>query len=845
MYIKKLSAEATQRIRDAQEISHSLWERVISSKMLFAAIINSGWIFINKIIKDQWTSCEEISIQFNNLLTVDESLNSLAPANWVWITNELSEVLEYSEKIMEEVWDTQIFEDHLFLSLIEKNNQIKEFAKKFWINSKKVKDYISKNRTDRFNQSFEDAAVKLSEYTVDLVELAKQGKIDPVIWRENEIRRTVQILSRRTKNNPVLIWFPGTWKTAIVEWLAKKIADWDVPDVLKNKRILSLDIWALMSWTEYRWQFETKMKELLNGIEKSEGNAILFIDELHTIVWTWNKEGWADISNLLKPALARWTIKIIWATTISEYRKHIEKDAALERRFQPVNVDEPTREDTITILKWLRWNYESFHWVKLTDDAIVAAVDMSIRYLPDRKLPDKAIDVIDEALSNVKMSSTTKPQDIDDMEREIRNLEINKEWVNNETLKKEMEWKISSKTVELKNKIEKWNKEKTIFTEISNIKNQILDLDRQAEEFEWVSDFQAVAKIKYSELPKLTEKLAKAEKTLEKLNEIWSYVKTTVWYTEIADIVSKWAGLPVGKLIESDKNKFAHLDKILKETIFWQDEALEKVSDTVMINKAGLSDENKPIGSFIFLWPTWVGKTETAKTLASQLFDSEEALIRLDMSEYMEKHSISRLIWSPPGYIWYDEGWQLTEAVRRKPYSIILFDEIEKAHPDVANILLQILDDWALTDWKGRRVNFKNTIIIMTSNIWSDESFQWLDKKAVIDKLKLFFRPELINRVDEIVLFKPLWEWEILKIAEAQLNIVKDQLMKKWITLEFDESLTTHLVKEWFDPIFWARPMKRAIKWEVLKKLSEYVLTWKLVEWKTYTISYDGEIKVK
>lgn len=675
-------------------------------------------------------------------------------------------------------------------------------------------DNINKNETK---------TSALEKYWIDLIELAKIWKIDPVIWREEEIRRTIQILSRRTKNNPVLVWEPWVWKTAIIEWIAKKIVDKEVPDNLLWKKIITLDMWALIAWASYRWEFEERLKSVISEVENSKWNIILFIDEIHTIVWAWAAEWQADAWNLLKPSLARWVLHLIWATTINEYRKYIEKDSALERRFAQVLVDEPNREDTLAILRWIKDKYETHHWIKITDNAIISAVDLSIKYITDRKLPDKAIDLIDEALSSVKLKTISKPVELDILDKKIRNLEIELEakkveWSKKEDLENLIQ-EINSKKEKYKSLEMNWKKEKDLINKSKEIRERIENLKQKAKNFEREANYSEVAKINYLEIPNAEKEILEIDKKLEDIKNSWeSYLRDRVTKEDIAEIISKWTSIPISKLIQSEKDKILHLEEYLKKSVVWQDKAISLVANAIKRVKAWLNDENKPLWSFLFLWPTWVGKTETAKALALNLFDSKNAFIRIDMSEYMEKFSVARLIWAPPWYIWYEEWWQLTEAVRRKPYSVILFDEVEKAHPDIFNILLQVLDDWRLTDSKWRTVNFKNTIIIMTSNITEEN-------------LKDFFRPEFLNRIDDIIKFNELNENLIIQIVDILLADVTKILNEKNIKVEYNENLKKYLAKIWYNKEFWARPLKRIITNIILNELSNFILKDELKSW--------------
>lgn len=692
----------------------------------------------------------------------------------------------------------------------------------------------------------------LKKYWIDLVEKAKAWKIDPVIWREEEIRRAIQILSRRTKNNPVLIWDPWVWKTAIVEWIAKKIAENDIPDNLIWKKIISLDMWALLAWAMYKWEFEERFKSVIKEVEKSEWEIILFIDEIHTIVGAWNAEWQNDAWNLLKPSLARWELHLIWATTINEYRKYIEKDPALERRFASVMVDEPNKNDTLAILRGIKDKYEAHHWIKITDSAIETAVDLAIKYISDRKLPDKAIDLMDEAMSSVKLNSISKPVELDKIEKEIRNLKIEFEAKKSEKISESELKNLEEKIFQMQKKSEEieksWKFEKDILTEIKQNREKIDSLKSKAIFFEREWNLWEVARIRYGEIPELEKNISTNEakmKELEKLGK--NFLKNKVDKNDIAAIIAKWTWIPASKLIESEKQKLLNLENILSQEVIWQKEAIDAISNAIRRARAWLSDESKPIWSFLFLWPTWVGKTQTAKTLAKALFDDEKNMIRIDMSEYMEKHSVSRLVWAPPWYIWYEEGWQLTEAVRRKPYSVILFDEVEKAHKDVFNILLQVLDDGRLTDGKWRIVNFKNTIIILTSNIWSHKiqemTNQWKSYdeifEALQDDLKAHFRPEFLNRLDDVILFHPLWKEIILWIVDNLLAELKNKLKEKNISISFWEKIKDFLINVWYDKDFGARPLKRAITKHILNNISSKIISWEIKEWDTFELDID------
>lgn len=653
----------------------------------------------------------------------------------------------------------------------------------------------------------------IEKYGVNLTHLAKEGKIDPVIGREDEIRRIIQILSRRTKNNPVLIGEPGTGKTTVIEGLAKRIVEGDVPENIKNKQLVTLDLSAMVAGAMYRGQFEERLKNFVKQVVDADGEIIVFIDELHMIVGTGGAEGQMDVSNMIKPELARGRMKVVGATTHGEYQKYIEKDAALERRFQHVYIGEPNIEDTITILRGIKDKYDVHHGLHIRDSALIAAATLSDRYISDRFLPDKAVDLMDEAAAKIRMEMNSAPAEIDDAKRKLLQLEIE-----NEALKKEKDKRSKGRLNEVKTEIDTlkkklteltniWDNEKEVVSEIQSLKEKLDGLNTQAETSQREGDYQSAARIQYDEIPKLEKILAEKNSILEDSK----FLKLEVGVEDIADVVSKWTGIPVTKMLSGEKEKLLHLEDELQNRIVGQDKAVQSVADVIRMSKLGVTDQRRPLGSFLFMGNTGVGKTELGKTLAEALFDNENAIVRIDMSEYLEQHSVSKLIGSPPGYIGYDEGGQLTEKIRRRPYSVLLFDEIEKAHPNVLNILLQILDDGRLTDTKGRTVNFKNTIIIMTTNMAQED-------------VKKFLRPEFINRIDEIITFNDLNEEAIRKIVDIQLNKVFERLVEQNITLEVDQTVKDYLVKNGYIPEYGARPINRIIKREILAELSKYIL---------------------
>lgn len=858
MDFSKFTVKSQETISRAQQIALAHENQIIENAHLLKAILEVDENVAPFLLKKLQVNVDLVSQTLDRIIDSKPKVQG----GQLSLSTEANKALNQAQNYLREFGDEFVSIEHLLLGILDGSDDASRMLKDAGVTKKDLKAAILDLRKGKkvTSSSQEDTYNALSKYAKNLNALAKEGKLDPVIGRDEEIRRVTQILSRRSKNNPIIIGEPGVGKTAIAEGLAHRIVKGDVPENLKSKVIYALDMAALIAGAKYKGEFEERLKSVVNEVQGSDGEIILFIDEIHTLVGAGGGEGAMDAANILKPALARGELRAIGATTLNEYQKYFEKDKALERRFQKVMIDEPDRDAAISILRGLKERYENHHKVQITDDAIIAAVELSQRYITDRFLPDKAIDLIDEAASKLRMEINSKPQELDEIERKIMQLEIEREAIkreNNTTKLEELNREIAEKQEVRNDLTAKWQSEKGVVDAIQNAKKEIENLKFEAEQAEREGNYGLVAEIRYGKM-KEQEAIVEAEqKKLMELQANSKMLKEEVDPEEIADVVSRWTGVPVTRLVESEKTKLLRLEQELGRRVVGQHEAIAAVSDAVRRSRAGLSDERKPIGSFIFLGTTGVGKTELAKALSEFLFNDENAMTRIDMSEYQERHTVSRLVGAPPGYVGYDEGGQLTEAVRRKPYSVVLLDEIEKAHPDVFNILLQVLDDGRLTDSKGRVVNFKNTIIIMTSNLGSQiiqdnydkakdpEDLELFErtKEEVLALLKSSLRPEFLNRVDETIMFTPLHKSQITDIVKMQLRFLTDKLEGLGVHLEITPDALNYLTEKGFDPQFGARPVKRIIQKQVMNELSKYILAGKIDKSEPVVMDvFDGQV---
>ena len=840
MNFNNFTIKSQEAVQQAVNVTQARGQQAIEPVHLLAGVLKVGENVTNFIFQKLGMNAQQIA------LVIDKQIDSLPKVSGgePYLSRESNEILQRAVQYSKEMGDEFVSLEAIILALLNVKSTVATILKDAGMTDKELRSAIAELRKGEkvTSQSSEDTYQSLSKYAINLNEAARSGKLDPVIGRDEEIRRVLQILSRRTKNNPILIGEPGTGKTAIVEGLAHRIIRGDVPDNLKNKQIFSLDMGALVAGAKYKGEFEERLKSVVNEVIKAEGSIILFIDEIHTLVGAGKGEGAMDAANILKPALARGELRSIGATTLDEYQKYFEKDKALERRFQTVMVAEPDTLSTISILRGLKERYENHHKVRIKDEAIIAAVELSNRYITERFLPDKAIDLMDEAAAKLRMERDSVPEELDEISRHLKQLEIEREAIKREKDEPKLQ-QLNKEIAELKEQETsykaKWQSEKELVNKIQQNKQEIEQLKFEAEKAEREGDYGKVAEIRYGKLQALENEIKDIQEDLKHKQGDSAMIKEEVTAEDIADVVSRWTGIPVNKMLQSERDKLLHLEQELHLRVVGQDEAIAAVSDAVRRSRAGLQDPKRPIGSFIFLGTTGVGKTELAKALADYLFDDESLMTRIDMSEYQEKHSVSRLIGAPPGYVGYDEGGQLTEAVRRKPYSVVLFDEIEKAHPDVFNILLQVLDDGRLTDNKGRTVNFKNTIIIMTSNLGSayiQSQFEKINdenrevvieetKKEVMSVWKKTIRPEFLNRIDETIMFLPLNREEIEQIVMLQINGIKNMLAGNGITLEMTDEAVRFIASTGYDPEFGARPVKRAIQRYLLNDLSKKLLS--------------------
>ncbi len=859
---KNFTSKAKEVIRHAHELAIERGQNHVNPIHLLLALLLQEESLIGSIVEKLEIDIVLLTDMLLEAIDVPDTGHTLSPSYQVYLAPELAQAIEYSTKIAATLKDEFVSTEHLFLALFEVPSRAKDMLAKFKITRDDVVHILSEIKTGKAKMSETTKTMKsIRKYTVSLTQKARENKIDPVIGRDKEINRIIQILSRRTKNNPILIGEAGVGKTAIVEGLANRIVQGDIPESLKDKELVSLDLGALVAGTKYRGEFEDRLKKILKEVTQAQGKIILFIDEIHTLAGAGASEGSLDASNMLKPALARGELKAIGATTIKEYQKYIEKDAALTRRFQPVTVAEPSIEDATAILRGIKEKYELYHGVRITDDAIVSAVQLSSRYITDRFLPDKAVDLIDEASSTLKISLENMPEELEDGRRKIMRYEIEREALTNEekptSIQKSRLTKIEKEIADLKEGIReldlKWQNEKEAISNIKVFKGDLESLRIEAEQAEARADLSRAAEIRYATIPMIEKDLRLQEKRLKDLQVSRKILREEVTEEDIASIVARWTGIPVERMLEEEASKLARMEKELKRRIIGQDNAVRKVANAIKRSRAGISDPDKPIGSFMFLGPTGVGKTELTKALADYLFDDDKALVRVDMSEFMEKHSVSKLIGSPPGYVGHDEGSTFTDKIRHRPYAVVLFDEIEKAHPEVFNVLLQVLDNGRLTDSKGRMVNFKNTVIIMTSNIGaehidkmetigfaSDKSTktQYEETKVNVEKaLKDHFRPEFLNRLDDVIIFDILSEKAIEEIVHIQIERVGLRLLEKQIKIKLAKSVLTFLAKEGYNPHYGARPLKRVIQDRILNPLAQLIIAKGLGVGSTVTVS--------
>jgi ATP-dependent Clp protease ATP-binding subunit ClpB len=848
------TTKAKEAIRKAHELAIERGQNHVNSLHLLTALLIQEDSLIISILDRMEIDTMLMTDNLIEMIESPESRNTISPSYQIYLTPDLAQAIENSSKVATTMKDEFVSTEHLFLSLLETPGEGRELLGRFKIDKDQVTSVLEILRSENVGESSSSKKPKLlSKFTRNLTKLAREDKLDPVIGRDTEIMRVMQILSRRTKNNPILIGEAGTGKTAVAEALAQRIVKNDVPESLKDKEVVSLDLGLLLSGTKYRGEFEERLRGIMKEIEKADGKIILFIDEIHTIVGAGSAEGSLDASNMLKPALARGELRAIGATTLKEFQKHIEKDPALARRFQPVFIDEPSTDDAVAILRGLKEKYELFHGVRITDDAIIAAVNLSTRYITNRYLPDKAVDLIDEASSSLRLALENKPQVLEDAHRKIMRFEIEKEALMKEIAhdSKSADHKdtkarvkdIDTEIANLKEKTKelelKWKNEKETVVEIRSIKKELESLRTEGDNAEMHADLARAAEIRYGQIPDLENKLETKLARLKKLQKSRRILKEEITAEDIAEVVSRWTGIPLVKMLQEERDKLIHMEDELRKRVVGQDEAIRKIADVVRRSRAGISDPNKPIGSFIFLGPTGVGKTELTKALASFMFNDEKSLIRVDMSEYMERHSTSKLIGSPPGYVGYDEAGSLTEAVRHRPYSVVLFDEVEKAHPEVFNVLLQVLDEGRLTDGKGRIVNFKNTIIILTSNIGSHliekmESLGFTNnskkdeyentKEKVLTSLKDHFRPEFLNRLDETIVFDILSPDVIRHIVDLKIQVIRERLLAKDIELEISNEALSFLAKEGYNPHYGARPLNRLIQNKILSPVASFII---------------------